>query len=76
MKQIVQARLDRAAQKELAELVRSLGWSPSKVVRESIRLLAVCQTGKKPRPIIGLGKFASRVDDLGSNKKHLKGFGA
>jgi len=32
-----------------------------------------------PRPdrprIAGLGQFASGISDLGSNKKHLKGFG-
>jgi hypothetical protein len=28
----------------------------------------------RPR-IAGLGRFASGVDDLGSNKRHLKGFG-
>jgi hypothetical protein len=75
MKEIVQARLDRAVQKELDRLVRRLGWSPSKVVREGIRLLAACQAGEAPRRIIGLGKFASGISNLGSNKDHLDGFG-
>jgi hypothetical protein len=68
--------LDRVTQKELDRLVRRLGWSPSQVVREGIRLLAACQTGDEPRKIVGLGKFTSGVKDLGSNEKHLKGFGA
>jgi hypothetical protein len=29
----------------------------------------------RPR-VIGLGKFSSGVPDLGSNEKHLKGFGS
>jgi hypothetical protein len=57
----VQARLDR------------LGLSPSMVVREGIRLLAATQP--KSRQIAGLGKFSSGASDLGSNKKHLQGFG-
>jgi hypothetical protein len=57
----VQARLDR------------LGLSPSMVVREGIRLLATTQP--KSRKIAGLGKFSSGASDLGSNKKHLQGFG-
>jgi hypothetical protein len=53
--------------------VDQLGVSPSTVVREGIRLLAASQP--KSRKIAGLGKFASGIPDLGSNKKHLKGFG-
>jgi hypothetical protein len=29
----------------------------------------------KPRRLIGSGQFRSGVPDLGSNKKHLEGFG-
>jgi len=75
MKEVVQARLDHASKRELDRLVRRLGWTPSKVVREGIRLLGACQPGDAPRRIFGLGKFASGVNDLGSSKKHLKGFG-
>jgi hypothetical protein len=53
--------------------VDQLGVSPSMVVREGIRLLAATQP--KGRKIAGLGKFSSGVPDLGSNKKHLRGFG-
>ena len=69
----VQARLDADTQKTLARLVDQLGVSPSTVVREGIRLLAASQP--KSRKIAGLGKFSSGVPDLGSNKKHLRGFG-
>jgi hypothetical protein len=69
----VQARLDANTEKTLTRLVDQMGLSPSMVVREGIRLLAASQP--KSRKIVGLGKFASGVPDLGSNKKHLKGFG-
>ena len=75
MKETIQARLDTAAQKELNRLVRRLGWSPSKVVREGIRLLAACHTRDEGVRIIGLGEFRSGIKDLGSNKSHLKDFG-
>jgi Arc/MetJ-type ribon-helix-helix transcriptional regulator len=75
MKEVIQARLDPAAQQQLDRLVQSLGWSASRVVREGIRLLAACQPAGQPRQIIGLGKFASGIKDLGSSKRHLRGFG-
>ena len=75
MKEIIQARLDRAAQKELERLVRRLGWSPSRILREGIRLLGTCHVPDKGIRIIGLGKFSSRLKDVASNKSHLKGFG-
>ena len=75
MSETVQARLDSESRKQLDRLVRRLGWSPSKVVREGIRLLAACQTNEVPKRIIGVGKFSTGVSDLGSNKAHLKGFG-
>jgi hypothetical protein len=74
MQRTVQARLDRESQLVLARLVRNWGWSPSRVVREGLRLLSAAQegTGKK---VVGVGKFSSGIPDLGSNKKHLRGFG-
>jgi hypothetical protein len=75
MAQFVQARLDRESSKKLQRLVRSLGWTPSKVVREGIRLLDACQTKNPKTKIVGLGRFASGKRDLASNKAHLKGFG-
>jgi hypothetical protein len=50
--------------------------SPSAVVREGIRLLAVSQQAPVRKKIIGLGKFRSGISDLGSNKRHLTGFGS
>ena len=75
MRSTIQARLDEESQKALRKLVSRLGWSPSRAVREGLQLLALCQVGKRRRKIIGLGEFASGYRDLGSNKKHLKGFG-
>jgi hypothetical protein len=75
MRGIVQARLDEESQRKLAQLVNRLGLSPSEVVREGLRVLAACQLGNGRRRIIGQGQFDSGIKDLGSNKKHLKGFG-
>jgi hypothetical protein len=71
----VQARLDDRDRKALQALAKHLGWSPSRVVREGLRLLAACHLGNGQREIIGLGRFDSGVSDLASNKRHLKGFG-
>jgi hypothetical protein len=75
MRSTVQARLDAAGRRDLAQLVRSFGWSPSKVVREALRRLALSHPLPGRPRVAGLGKFSSGVPDLGSNKKHLKGFG-
>ena len=71
----IQARLDEDSQKILARLVKQLGWSRSRVVREGLRILAACHPRGGRSKIIGLGKFRSGIPDLGSNKEHLKGFG-
>jgi hypothetical protein len=71
----VQARLDRETQKALEALVRRLDWSPSRVVRESLRLMAACYGTASPTKVIGVGRFASGIADLGTDKRHLKGFG-
>lgn len=71
----VQARLDEEATRDLEHLRRALGLSTSEVVREAVRRMAATHP-RAPRPrMAGLGQFASGVPDLGSNKKHLKGFG-
>lgn len=75
MRSTIQARLDETSRKTLDRLTQRLGWSASKVVREGLRLLAVCHLGNGKRKIIGQGKFASGIPDLASNKDHLKGFG-
>ena len=75
MRPTVQARLDATSRRDLAQLVQSLGWSPSRVVREALRRLASAHSLPGRPRVAGLGKFSSGVPDLGSNKKHLKGFG-
>lgn len=75
MRKTVQARLDGASRRRLTALVRELGWSPSRVVREGLRLVEASHLRRKRRGVIGLGQFCSEQPDLGSNKKHLEGFG-
>jgi hypothetical protein len=75
MPSTIQARLDEPSQKALAKLVKQTGWSPSKVVREGLRLLAAAQVTGRKRTIYGQGKFASGIGDLATNKEHMKDFG-
>jgi len=75
MHSAIQARLDDQSRKRLAVLVRELGWTPSQVVREGLRVLEASYLRRKKRGVIGLGKFSSGAPALGSNKKHLRGFG-
>lgn len=75
MKANVQARLDRSSQIALERLVRGTGWSPSRVVREGVHLLAACYGVPPAKRVIGVGRFASGLPDLASNEEHLKGFG-
>ena len=75
MKEVVQARLDPEARQALDRLVRHLGWSPSKVVRESLRLMSRHHSTAPRRQVLGVGKFESGISDLGSNKRRLAGFG-
>ena len=71
----VQARLDPETRRTLDRLVARLGWTQSQVVREGVRLLAATHPGVGRPRIAGIGEFASGVRDLGSNPRHLKGFG-
>jgi hypothetical protein len=75
MPSTIQARLDQPSQKALEKVVKQTGWSPSKVVREGLRLLAASHVTGKKRTIFGQGKFASGIGDLAANKEHKKGFG-
>ena len=75
MRPVIQARLDQRSRKRLAILVRELGWTPSQVVREGLRVLEASYLRRKKKGIIGLGKFSSGTTDLGSNKEHLRDFG-
>jgi Ribbon-helix-helix protein, copG family len=71
----VQARLDAETAKDLANLARRLGCTRSEVMREGIRVLMAIHPPSGRAKIAGIGEFASGIEDLGSNKKHLKGFG-
>jgi hypothetical protein len=75
MRYAIQARLDNRSRKRLAVLVRELGWTPSQIVREGLRVLEASRLRRKRPGIKGLGKFESGVSDLGSNKNHLRDFG-
>jgi hypothetical protein len=75
VKSTVQARLDPATSKILAQLVRRTGKKPSDVVREGLRLMAATHAAPVSPRVLGLGQFTSGVPDLGSSKHHLKGFG-
>ena len=70
----VQARLDRRSQAALNNLVKRLGWSPSRAVREGLLLLDACYGKPSGKRVIGVGRFASGKPDLGSNKEHLKDY--
>ena len=75
MARIIHARIDDQTERLLGSLERRLGWNDSKVVREGIKALNYLLVPKRPRRIVGLGRFRSGIPDLGSNKRHLKGFG-
>lgn len=76
MNAIVHARLDPATLAILRELQKKHGWSESQIVRRAIRALSDVEPRATKRRIHGLGKFASGVADLGSDKRHLRGFGS
>jgi hypothetical protein len=73
---IVHARIDSDTAKVLSRLKRRRGWSDSEVVRRGIRALARTELSATGRSrIIGLGAYRSGRPDLGSDKRHLAGFG-
>jgi hypothetical protein len=69
MRSSIRLHLDEDFWKIAERLVTELGWTPSKVAGEALRIFA----GR--RRIIGFGKFKSGISDLASKKAHLKGFG-
>jgi hypothetical protein len=75
MASIIHARLDNDTDSLRTALQKQLGWSDSQIVREGIKSLSLLVRKQGKRKIVGLGQFASGVKDLGSNKKHLQGFG-
>lgn len=74
MSKIVQARLDDETRAVLERLRRRTGVGESELVRRGLKLLASASE-ERPKRIIGLGRFASGRTDLGSSKRHLRGFG-
>lgn len=71
----VQARLDDETQTLLERLRRQTGLGESELVRRGLRLLATDTGVRRRRAVVGVGRFASGHPDLGSNKRHLDGFG-
>jgi hypothetical protein len=76
MAKMVHARLDNGSERTLASLRRATGLSDSEILRRGLRAFDVMQGARGGRRIAGLGAFASGKPDLGSNKRHLTGFGA
>lgn len=72
---IIHAQLDDDTAKLRDELQKQLGWSDSQIICEGIKSLATLVRKKGEHAIVGLGQFESGVNDLGSNKKQLQGFG-
>lgn len=75
MSRVLQARIDDDDDAFVDELKASTGWSDSEVVRQGIQSLKDSFGKKRKRRIVGIGEFDSGISDLGSNKKHLEGFG-
>jgi len=75
MAKVVQARLDDETDALLREIRGRTGLSESAIVRRGIRALSALPMGASAPRVIGIGRFQSRVRDLGSNKAHLAGFG-
>ncbi len=76
MAKMVHARLDDGSERTLARLRRATGLSDSELLRRGLRAFDLMQGGRAGWRITGLGAFASGMPDLGSNKRHLAGFGA
>jgi len=76
MSRVIQARIDTETEQLVSDLERRLGWNHSRIVREGIKALAGLMVPAGERKIVGSGEFQSGIDDLGSNKQHLKGLGS
>jgi len=72
---IVHARLDAKTEELLRRVKQSRGWTDSEAVRAGLRLLEAELTEVEAPRVIGVGEFSSGVSDLGSNQRHLRGFG-
>ena len=76
MSRIVQARLDDDTLALLGRLRRHTGLMSSELLRRGVRRLAEETKPLGRRRIVGVGRFASKVSDLATNPRHMKGFGA
>jgi hypothetical protein len=74
-RRIVHARLDPETRRLLSRLRRRTGLNDSELIRRALRVLGSAEVDPGGRRVIGQGAFASGVPDLGSNRKHLEGFG-
>lgn len=75
MSKTINARLDDESEELLERLQQDLGQNASEVVRSALKALAAVTPRSAGERVVGIGQFTSGVSDLGSNKKHLKGFG-
>jgi hypothetical protein len=75
MARMVHARVDEETDALLRRLRRSTGLGDSELIRRGLRALAAVSARRDRPGVIGLGAFASGIRDLGSNKRHLEGFG-
>ena len=76
MDKVVHARLDEETRGILERLRRRTGLNDSDIVRAGIRALAELTLPSRRRRPVGVGKFASGIPDLGSDERHLEGFGS
>lgn len=75
MAKIVHARIDRETEALLEKLRRRTGLSESEVLREGLKAFARDRLLDGSTRIAGVAEFSSGKRDLGSNKRHLAGFG-
>ena len=75
MASVIYARLDDESNSLRIELQKQFGWTDSQIVREGIKSLSALVRSRGKRKIVGLGRFKSGVSNLGSSKKHVRGFG-
>ena len=73
---MVHARLDDEAHAMLEEIRRRTGLSESEILRTGLEAVAERLLRPGRQRVVGVGKFDSGVRDLGSNERHLKGFGS
>jgi hypothetical protein len=75
MAKIVHARLDDENEALLRRLGRATGLSDSELLRRGLCALGAVSGRPGRARVIGLAAFASGRPDLGSNRRHLAGFG-